>query len=81
MQPGTTVCIKELSTGPELTGRLRELGFCERQKIKLVSRNSNYICQVCNARLGISEKLAESIIVEAVAEILPGAPSEVECGR
>jgi Fe2+ transport system protein FeoA len=68
VKPGTTVCIKQLSTGPELTDRLRELGFCEEQKIRLVSRDSNYICQVCNARLGISEKIAEGIIVEAVVE-------------
>ena len=64
--PGTTVSIKHLSTGPEVTDRLRELGFCEQQQIKLVSRDSNYICQVCNARLGISQKLADSILVESL---------------
>jgi ferrous iron transport protein A len=66
VRAGTTVCIKQLSTAPEMTTRLRELGFCEEQRIKLLSRESNYICQVCNARLGISEKLAESILVEAL---------------
>ena len=90
VQPGTTVCIKQLSAAPELTERLRELGFCEQQKIKLVSRNSNYICQVCNARLGISEKVARAIIVEAVIENSSIAPlakapafpaSELECSR
>lgn len=66
VQAGTTVCIKRLSTGPELTSRLREMGLCEEQIIKLVARETNFICQVCNARLGISEKLADSILVEAV---------------
>ncbi|MCU0788150.1 MAG: ferrous iron transport protein A [Verrucomicrobia bacterium] len=61
---GDTVCIKGLVAAPEVSDRLREMGFCEEQKIKLVSRHSNYICQVCNARLGISHKLAETIIVE-----------------
>ena len=61
------VCIKRLATAPELTARLRELGFREDQKIKLLDRQSCYICQVCNARLGISRKLAESIMVETVA--------------
>jgi hypothetical protein len=42
------------------------MGLCEEQIIKLVARESSFICQVCNARLGISEKLAESILVEAV---------------
>ena len=60
------VCIKHLSTAPEVTERLRELGFCEQQKIKVLSRQSTFICQVCNARLGISKRLADSILVEAV---------------
>ena len=58
------MCIKGLEASPDVSDRLREMGFCEEQKIKLVSRHSNYICQVCNARLGISHKLAETIIVE-----------------
>lgn len=61
---GVAVRIKQLSTPPEVTHRLREMGFCEEQKIKLLSRHSNLICQVCNARLGISSRLAEKIIVE-----------------
>jgi Fe2+ transport system protein FeoA len=66
VRPGSTVCIKSLATQPEIKDRLRELGFIEEQQIKLVSSDSNYICQVCNARLGISQKLAEAIWVEAV---------------
>jgi Fe2+ transport system protein FeoA len=68
VRAGSLVCIKQLTTAPEVTGRLRELGFCEEQIIRLVTRDSNLICEVCNARLGISEKLADSILVEAVAE-------------
>jgi Fe2+ transport system protein FeoA len=63
---GTVVCIKQLSASKDVTHRLREMGLCEEQKIKLVARQSSLICQVCNARLGISKKLAESILVEAV---------------
>ena len=61
---GVAVRIKQLSAPPEVTHRLREMGFCEEQKIKLLSRQSDLICQVCNARLGISSRLAEQIIVE-----------------
>lgn len=43
------------------------MGMCEEQRIKLLARDSNYICQVCNARLGISDKLADAIFVEPVA--------------
>jgi ferrous iron transport protein A len=68
---GAVVCIRHLTTAPEVTDRLRELGFCEEQRIKLLTRRSNFICQVCNARLAISEKLADSIMVEAVPATAP----------
>jgi Fe2+ transport system protein FeoA len=64
---GSVVCIKQLAASPEITDRLRELGLCEKQTIKLLSRHANLICQVCNARLGISEELAEAILVEPVS--------------
>ena len=67
VQAGSVVCIKQLATAPEMKDRLRELGFCEQQHIKLLSTESNFICQVCNARLGISQALADSIMVEAVS--------------
>jgi Fe2+ transport system protein FeoA len=64
---GVAVRIKQLSASPEVTHRLREMGFCEEQKIKLLSRQSNLICQVCNARLGISARLADKILVEPLS--------------
>ena len=71
VQAGTVVCIKRLLTEPDVSDRLRELGFCEEQRIKLLTRQSNYICQVCNARLAISGKLAEAIMVEPVPALSP----------
>jgi Fe2+ transport system protein FeoA len=64
--PGVSVRIKQISASPELSTRLREMGFCEEQRIRLLSRNANLICQVCNARLGISTQLAGLIWVEHV---------------
>jgi Fe2+ transport system protein FeoA len=64
VKAGTVVCIKQLDAAPEVRDRLREMGFGEKQIVKLLSKQSNLICQVCNARLGISEKLAETILVE-----------------
>ncbi len=66
-EAGAVVSIKRLCADPDLTDRLRELGLCEEQQIKLISRQSNFICVVCNARLGISEQLAENIFVQPVA--------------
>jgi Fe2+ transport system protein FeoA len=68
IKAGTRVAIKHLSVSPEIGNRLREMGFCEEQQIKLVARNSSFICQVCNARLGISEKLAEAILVQEISD-------------
>ena len=73
VQAGSVVCIKHLSTAPDITERLRELGFCEDQQIKLLACDSNFICQVCNARFGISKEVAESILVET----LPPGPEAV----
>lgn len=66
IRAGTVVCIKQLSAGPELTERLRELGLVEDQEIKLLAKEPGFICQVCNARLGLSRKVADSILVEAL---------------
>ncbi len=64
VRTGVAVRIKRLCAAPELQNRLRELGFCEDQVIRLLTNRSNFICQVCNARLAISEQLAQLILVE-----------------
>ncbi|HYE33397.1 MAG TPA: FeoA family protein [Methylomirabilota bacterium] len=66
VQAGSAVRIKRLSGSTDVTNRLREMGFCEEQKIRLLSQQTNVICQVCNVRLGISSALAEQILVEVV---------------
>ena len=66
VQAGMAVRIKQLCAAPEVQSRLREIGFCEDQIVKLVTSRNNFICQVCNARLAISEQLARLILVEPV---------------
>jgi len=66
VKEGREVRIRELSAPPEVTCRLREIGLCEGQIIRLVSRQSNIICQVCNARLALNSQLAGMILVEAL---------------
>lgn len=63
---GTTVCIKQLAVQPDILNRLREMGLGEEQRVRLVSRHPSLICQVCNARVALSQKLAEAILVEPV---------------
>lgn len=73
VQAGTVVCIKQLAAPDAIMNRLREMGFCEEQRIKLIRKEGNLICQVCNARLGISAELAESILVEPMSGCLKAA--------
>ena len=67
VQPGTMVRVKRLLASADTAVRLREMGFCEQQRIRMLARNSQVICQVSNTRLGLSEKLAQSILVEPLA--------------
>jgi len=67
VRAGMMVRIKELSAPPDVTQRLREIGFGEEQVIRLLIRQSNLVCQVCNARLALSSKLAQMILVEPLA--------------
>jgi Fe2+ transport system protein FeoA len=64
VKAGVAVRIKELCASPDLQNRLRELGLCEDQIIRLLTSQTNFICQVCNARLAISEQVAQLILVE-----------------
>lgn len=73
VRAGVAVRIKQLCAAPEMQNRLRELGFCEDQIIRLLTSQTNFICQVCNARLAISEQLARIILVE------PLSPAPARC--
>lgn len=68
---GTFVRIKQLASTPEINDRLRELGFCEEREIRLISQSASLLCQVCNARLALNPKIAQSIWVEP----LPAVPA------
>jgi Fe2+ transport system protein FeoA len=61
---GTALLVRELKAPAEIAIRLRELGFCEQQRVRLLSKHTQVICQVCNVRLGLSRDLASMIVVE-----------------
>lgn len=69
VQTGVAVRIRQLCAAPEMQARLRELGFCEDQIIRLVTNRSSFICQVCNTRLALSEQLAALIMVERLQPV------------
>ena len=67
VKAGVTVRIREICASAEVSSRLREIGFCEEQIIKLLTSQTNIICLVCNARMAISAQLAKVIMVEPVS--------------
>ncbi len=68
VRAGIAVQIRRLCASPEVSNRLREIGFCENQVIKLLTSYDNIICLVCNARLALNAQLAQTILVEPLAE-------------
>ena len=64
---GSTVCIKSFAASPEVRAQLRSLGICEEQEMKLLSRDANFVCEVCDARLDLNAELAEAILVAPLA--------------
>ncbi len=66
VRTGVAVRIRKLCAEPAMQERLREIGLCEDQVIRLVTNRTNFICQVCNSRLALSQQLAQLIWVEPV---------------
>ena len=63
---GSAGRICELSGDASVCSRLRELGFCESAVIEKVAGERTLLCQVCNARIALSERAAEHIVVELI---------------
>ena len=68
---GTFVRIKHLAGSSDINDRLREMGFCEDREIRLISQSASLLCQVCNARLGLNPRIAESIMVQPLGRKAP----------
>jgi high-affinity iron transporter len=64
---GATVCIKSFAASPEVRAQLHSLGICEEQEVKLLSRDANFVCEVCDAKLDLNAELAEAILVAPLA--------------
>lgn len=65
LRTGGYARIRQLPSGHDQ--RLREIGFCEEQVVRLICCAATVICQVCNSRLAISGQLAERILVEPIS--------------
>lgn len=72
VRAGDTVVVKQLNGSPEMNQRLREMGFGEEQRVRVITLQTNLLCQVCNSRLGLSERLAELILVAPAGPVRLG---------
>ena len=69
VKAGVEVRVKQVCGSPDVQRRLREVGICEDNIIKLLTSQANLICQVCDARMAISEQIAKTILVEPLQPI------------
>jgi len=68
---GQSVAIECLHGEEGVCQRLREMGFCESSVVQKLADSGALICKVCDAKVVISKKLAENIIVKDLPARLP----------
>jgi len=65
---GQSVAIECLHGEAGVCQRLREMGFCESAVVHKIADSGALICKVRDAKVVISKKLAENIIVKDICE-------------
>lgn len=67
-EAGSVLSVERLDGSEQVCRSLREVGFCEKAEIRLLSRGGQMICHVCGTRLALSRKLANKIWVKAFSK-------------
>ncbi|MFZ4115600.1 MAG: FeoA family protein [Chthoniobacterales bacterium] len=73
-EAGPILSVERLDADEQVCRRLREVGFCEKAEIRLLSRGGQMICHVCGTRLALSRKLAKKIWVKPFLSMLSSSP-------
>ena len=61
---GKSVRISRLRSRPDISIRLREMGFCEHAVVRCVMKShGNIICEILNTRIAMNGRLAWDILV------------------
>jgi ferrous iron transport protein A len=60
--------VAKLSGHRDLCQRLREIGFCESAVIQKIAGKHLLICQLCGTRVALSNRAAQSILVEPIRD-------------
>ncbi|VVM05243.1 hypothetical protein MAMC_00475 [Methylacidimicrobium cyclopophantes] len=69
---GAQLWIHSVEGNPRECHRLHEMGFCRRAELVKLSHGAMTVCLVCGARVGLSETVAQRILVT----VAPGEPRE-----
>jgi len=70
-EAGSVLLVERLDGTEQVCRRLREVGFCEKAEVRLLSRGGQIICNVCGTRLALSRKLANKIWVKPFPQTHP----------
>ena len=71
VRPGANVRIRRLDASPEVSTRLREMGFCENATVRCLQSGAACVCLVQHCRVALGAQLAQLILVEPALDRLP----------
>ena len=67
LPPKVCAVVRRIETEDDTMERLKALGICAGRQVELVKRGDPLIVRVYGSRLGISERLANRVLVEPCA--------------
>ncbi|MCH2201482.1 MAG: ferrous iron transport protein A [Fuerstiella sp.] len=78
LSPGTVRCVDVECEGEAMI-RLKRMGICGERMIEVIQPGDPMVVRVVGSRLGLSRRLAASVVVEQVCDVMTSAkPDAVE---
>jgi len=73
--PGEFRCVDVQCDGDAMI-RLKRLGICDKRTIEVLQPGDPMVLRVIGSRLGVSRRLAESVIVDTISKTATSAPAD-----
>ena len=73
--PGEFRCVDVKCDGDAMI-RLKRLGICDKRTIEVIQPGDPMVLRVIGSRLGVSRRLAESVIVDTISETVTLASTD-----
>ncbi|MCH2211799.1 MAG: ferrous iron transport protein A [Fuerstiella sp.] len=67
--PGKVRCVNVECTGDAMV-RLKRMGICDQSIIEVIQPGDPMVLRVVGTRLGVSRRLAESVVVDRVSTVV-----------